>query len=72
MKLNIRSIVGLNVSKTTGTGTLASLQRGVGLVMGVHAHCTCTRAQSASGRVDCVPFNFHTSDKMTKPVSVLS
>ena len=47
-----------------------SFARGVGLVMGVHAHSTCTHAQS--DRVNCAPFNSHTSEKMTKQVSVLS
>ena len=38
--------------------------RGVGLVIGVRAHRTCTRAQS--DRVNWAPFNFHTSDKPDK------
>ena len=34
---------------------------GVGLVIGMRPHRTCTRAQI--DRVNCAPFNFHTSDK---------
>ena len=41
-----------------------SFARGVGLVIGVRAHRTCTRAQS--DRVNWAPFNFHTSDKPDK------
>ena len=37
-----------------------SFARGVGLVIGVRPHRTCTRAQS--DRVNCAPFNFHTSE----------
>ena len=43
-----------------------SFARGVGLVIGVRdrARRMCTRAQS--DRVNCAPFNFHTSDKPDK------
>ena len=40
-----------------------SFARGVGLVIGVRPHRTCTCAQS--DRVNCAPFSFHMSDKVS-------